>query len=337
MAYDHVETSRGKGGSGMHRMSVVAAALAVVALVTGACGGGSSTGTGKSYKITLIAGTTADNFYVTMNCGAQTEAAKVRATYNFTGPNHFDAASQIPVVNSVTAQHPDAVLIAPTDVTALVQPMRQMKAAGIKVVEVDTHVSDASIAVSHIASDNVRGGKLAADALGQLVGSKGTVMVVNVNPGISTTDARDQGFHQEMAAKYPGVTVLPTQYDNDDQAKAAQILTATYAAHPDLNGIFAANTISAEGVATGVRNAGATGKIKTVGFDAEPQSVQDLNNDVVQALIAQEPALIGSQGIDQAMSALQGKSVRTNIGTDLITITKDNTSSTSQYFYKSSC
>lgn len=320
----------------MVRMLRTAAVAAILVLVA-ACGGSAGTSGTKSYKVTLIAGTTADNFYVTMNCGAQAEAKKLGVTYNFTGPNHFDAPTQIPVVNTVTAQHPDAVLIAPTDVSALIQPMQQMKSAGIKVVEVDTHVNDSSISVSRIASDNTKGGQLAADTLAQLVGSKGTVMVVNVNPGISTTDARDQGFHQEMAAKYSNINVLPTQYDNDDQAKAAQILTSTYAAHPDLVGIFAANTISAEGVATGIRNASATGKIKTVGFDAEPQSVQDLNNDVVQALIAQQPARIGADGIDQAVNALSGKPVQSQIGTDLVAITKENMSSQSQYFYKSSC
>ena len=320
----------------VRRLQIVA--LAALVALAAACGGASSTGsTGKHYKITLIAGTTADNFYVTMNCGAQAAAKRQGVTYQFTGPNHFDPASQIPVVSSVTAQHPDAVLIAPTDVTALIQPMQQMKAAGIKIVEVDTHVNDASIAVSHIASDNKKGGEIAADTLAQLIGGKGTVMVVNVNPGISTTDARDQGFHEQMASKYPNINVLSTQYDNDDQAKAAQILTATYAAHPDLVGVFAANTISAEGVATGIRNASAVGKIKTVGFDAEPQSIQDLNNDVVQALIAQQPAQIGSDGIQQAVNALNGKPVQNQIGTGLVAITKANMSSTSQYFYKSSC
>jgi ribose transport system substrate-binding protein len=314
------------------------AAAAVLALSSTACSSGSKTSGGaKHWKVTLIAGTTADNFYVTMNCGAQEEARKLGVTYQFTGPNHFDAPAQIPVVNSVTTQHPDAVLIAPTDVDALIQPMKQMQAAGIKVVEVDTHVSDATISVSKIASDNLRGGVLAADTLAALIGGKGTVMVVNVNPGISTTDARDQGFKQQMAAKYPDIKVLPTQFDNDDQAKAAQILTSTYAAHPDLNGIFAANTISAEGVGTGIKNASATGKIKTVGFDAEPQSIQDLNNDVVQALIAQQPAKIGADGIDQAVAALEGKTVQPTIGTDLVAITKENQATTSQYFYKSSC
>src|SRR5262245_16418073 len=131
--------SGARGGTRMLRRFPTAA-LAAALLVAAACGSGSSSSSGtKHWKVTLIAGTTADNFYVTMNCGAQAEAAKAGVTYSFTGPNHFDPASQIPVVDTVIAQHPDAVLIAPTDVTALIQPMRQMKSAGIRIVEVDTH------------------------------------------------------------------------------------------------------------------------------------------------------------------------------------------------------
>lgn len=313
-------------------ITLFALAILVAALVA-ACG---SSGT-KHYKITLIAGTTNDNFYVSMNCGAKAEAAKLGVTYKFTGPSKFDASQQIPIVNSVTANHPNAVLIAPTDVTALIQPMKAMKAQGAKVIEVDTHVNDASISVSKISSDNEKGGRLAADALGKLIGGKGTVIVVNVNPGISTTDARDQGFKAEMKAKFPGITVLPTRYDNDEPATAAQIVTSTYAAHNSLNGIFAANVLTAEGVATGIREAGATGKIKNVSFDAEPADIQDLQKGVIDALIAQEPATIGADGIEQAVNALNGKPVTANIGTGLVEITKANLSTTKKWVYKSSC
>lgn len=321
------------------------AAVGIAGLLAAACGssaapkasGVTTAPVSHKYKVTLIAGTTNDNFYVTMNCGAKTEAAKLGVDYSFTGPSQFQASLQIPIVNSVTAQHPDAVLVAPTDSTALIQPMQAMKSAGIKIVEVDTTVTDNSIAVSQISSDNLAGGRMAADSLAKLIGGKGTVMVVNVNPGISTTDARAQGFQQEMKAKYPGITVLPTQYDNDEPAKASQIVTSTYAAHPALNGIFAANVLTAEGVATGIKNAGATGKIKNISFDAEPSDVQDLDNGVIDALIAQEPATIGRDGIDQAVNALEGKPVTAKIGTGLVEITKANEATTSKYFYVSSC
>jgi ribose transport system substrate-binding protein len=312
-------------------VALIGVAVASVAVAT------SFGAAAKKYKVTLIAGTTNDNFYVTMNCGAKAEAAKVGVSYSFTGPSKFDASQQIPIVNSVTAKHPDAVLIAPTDVTALIQPMKAMKARGIKVIEVDTHVNDASISVSKIASDNLAGGKMAADALAKLIGGSGSVMVVNVNPGISTTDARDRGFKLEMKAKYPKIKVLPTQYDNDEPAKAAQVVTSTYASHRDLKGIFAANVLTAEGVATGIKEAGATGKIKNVSFDAEPADIQDMNKGVIDALIAQEPATIGSDGIQQAVNALSGKPVKAHIGTGLVEITKANLAKTKQYVYKSSC
>lgn len=298
---------------------------------------GTSSAAAHHYKVSLIVGTTNDNFYVTMNCGAKAEAAKLGVSYSYTGPSQFQASLQIPIVNSVTAQHPNAVLIAPTDSTALIQPMQAMKNAGIKLVEVDTTVSDNSLAVSQISSNNLLGGKMAADSLAKLIGGKGTVMVVNVNPGISTTDARAQGFEQEMKAKYPGITVLPTQFDNDEPSKAAQIITSTYAAHPALNGIFAANVLTAEGVSTGIKEAGATGKIKDVSFDAEPSDIQDLNNGTIDALIAQEPAVEGADGIEQAVNALEGKPVTPKIQTGLVEITKANESTTSKYFYKSSC
>jgi ribose transport system substrate-binding protein len=319
----------------MRKPLVIVAVLA--AAIVAAVAGSTTRAAGKPYKITLIAGTTNDNFYVTMNCGAKAKAAQLGVKYSFTGPSKFDASQQIPIVNSVTAKHPDAVLIAPTDVTALIQPMKAMKARGIKVIEVDTHVNDPSISVSKIASDNLKGGQLAADALAKLIGGKGTVMVVNVNPGISTTDARDQGFKKEMAAKYPNIKVLSTQYDNDEPAKAAQIVTSTYAANPSLNGIFAANVLTAEGVATGIKEAGATGKIKNVSFDAEPADITDLNKGVIDALIAQEPAVIGADGIQQAVNALSGKPVTKSIGTGLVVITKANLAQTKKYVYKSSC
>ena len=88
----------------------------------------------------LIQGTKADNFYVTMGCGAKSEAKKLGYNITVEGPTDFSASEQIPIVNSVTATKPAAVMIAPTDEHALIAPMQKMKQAGIKVIQVDTHV-----------------------------------------------------------------------------------------------------------------------------------------------------------------------------------------------------
>jgi ribose transport system substrate-binding protein len=299
-------------------------------------GGSGSSSSGSGKKLTLIAGVKGDEFYITMNCGAQAEAKAKGATLDFQGPDQFDPSQQIPIVNAVQAKKPDAVLIAPTDTKALYAPIKQLADNGSKVVLVDTTLAQPDVAVSQIASDNEQGGEQAAKTLLQLTGGKGKYLVINVKPGISTTDARGAGF-EKVIKSTSGATYLGQQYNNDDPAKAASIVTSTLAKHPDLTGIFATNLFGAEGAATGLRQAGKLGKVKIVGFDAGPKQVQDLKDGVVQALIAQQPADIGKQGVDQALNALNGKSVTKKIATGFSVITKKNLSSSQDKVYKSTC
>jgi ribose transport system substrate-binding protein len=299
-------------------------------------GGSASSGSGgKHYKMTLIAGVKGDEFYLTMNCGAQAEAKAKGVTLDFQGPDQFDASQQTPVVNSVAAKKPDAVLIAPTDTKAMYAPIKQLSDNGSKVVLVDTTLDQPTMAVSQIASDNLKGGQTAAEELSKLIGGSGKVMTVNVKPGISTTDARGQGF--EQGAKAAGLDYIGQQYDDDDPAKAAAIVNATLSKHPDLKGIFAANLFSAEGAATALKQSGKLGKVKIVGFDAGPKQVQDLKAGLVQALIAQQPAQIGKDGVDQALAALNGGKTTEKIGTGFSVITKDNLDQNQAALYKSTC
>jgi ribose transport system substrate-binding protein len=302
---------------------------------SGNSGSSASSSGGKKYNMTLIAGVKGDQFYITMNCGAQAEAKKLGVSLNFQGPDQFDPSLQTPIVNAVAAKKPDAVLIAPTDSKAMFAPINQLKTNGSKVVLVDTTLDDASIAESQIASDNLGGGKAAADTLSKLIGGSGKVLVVNVKPGISTTDLRGQGFQQE--AKKLGLTYVGQQFDNDDPAKASSIVSAELAKNPDLKGIFATNLFSAEGSASGLRSSGKLGKVKIVGFDAGPKQVQDLKDGVVQGLIAQRPAQIGSDGVQQAYAALTGKPVTKKIGTGFVSLTKENLSANQDAVYKSTC
>ena len=159
--------------------------------------------------------------------------------------------------------------------------------------------------------------------------------MVNVKPGISTTDLRAKGFAE--GAKAAGLTYVGHQYDDDDPSKAAAVTKAALAKNPDLKGIFATNLFSAEGAATGIREAGKLGQVKIVGFDAGPKQVEDLKKGTVQALIAQKPAEIGADGVQQAYNALTGKPVTKKIATGFVSMTKDNFSQNQQYAYKASC
>lgn len=331
------------------RISSVAA-IAVVGLGLAACSSSSSASSSatksssasSSYaknNLELVVGTKSDDFYVTMECGAEAEAKALGAHLTVNGPADFSVSEQAPILNAVTVSKPDALIVAPTDATALDPELQRIQSEGTKIVFVDTSSSDSSLGVSRITSNNLGGGALAASTLAQAIGGKGTVAVINVAPGISTTDARIQGFTQEMKAKYPNITVLPTQYDNDSSATAASQVASDITAHPNLSGVFATNVLSAQGAATGVQHAGKSGTVKVATFDADPQQMAALKSNTIQLAIAQSPYLEGEDGVKQALNAANDKPVTASIGTPLTAITQANQNSAAAQaaVYKSSC
>jgi ribose transport system substrate-binding protein len=326
----------------VRRKTVVPALfLALLALIVAGCGDDDDDGGGggaEGKKITLVQGVKGDEFYITMGCGAQEAARKAGVDLDITGPDEFAADQQTPVLNAVAAKNPDAILIAPTDTKAMFAPIQQAAQAGAKIILVDTTLENPEVAESQIASDNLLGGRLAGKELIELIGGEGKVMVENVNPGISTTDQRQQGFEQAIEGS-PDIEYLGTQFNNDEPAKAAAQVKAQLAKDPDLKGIFAANLFSAEGSANGLREAGKLGEVKMVGFDAGPAQVEQLEEGLVQALIAQKPADIGRQGVEQAVNAIEGKPVKEKITTGYVTVEKDQLEdpTVKAALYKSSC
>lgn len=303
----------------MRKLFTAVAAIAVGAVALAS----TASAQDKKYTIALIPGLTTDAFYISMRKGAEAAAKAVGAELVFQGAPEFNPVLQVPVLDAVIARKPDAILIAPTDKTQLVQPLKKAVDAGIPVVTVDTFIGtgkyqtgegDADFPVSYVASDNVLGGRMAARALASAVGGKGKVYVSNVKPGISTTDQREEGFKDEMK-NYPDIQVLDTQYNDNDANKAASQLQSVIARNGDLVGVFGANLFSALGAANGVQQAGKTGAVKVVAFDAPTSIVDNLKTGLVDIAIAQHPAEIGYFGVMAAYAHLSGQSVPTSIGT----------------------
>jgi ribose transport system substrate-binding protein len=286
----------------------------------------------KKYTIALIPGLTTDAFYITMHKGAEAAAKALGVTLVFQGAADFNPVTQVPVLNAIIGRKPDAILIAPTDKVQLVESLKKAVDAGIPVLTVDTFIGDghyqtgsgdADFPLSYIASDNILGGEIAARALAKAIGDKGKVYVSNVNPGISTTDQREQGFKDEMK-KHPNITVLETQFNADDANKAAAQFQSVYARNPDLTGVFGANLFSAMGAANGAKQGGVTGKVKVVAFDAPTSIVSEIKSGNVDIAIAQHPAEIGYFGVVSAYAHLTGQSIPTLIGTGFTVIDKTN-------------
>ena len=286
----------------------------------------------KKFTIALVPGLTTDAFYITMRKGAEAAAKAVGADLVFQGAPDFNPVTQTPVLDAVIARHPDAILVAPTDKTQMVQPLKKAADAGIPVITVDTFIGtgnyqtgagNADFPLAYIASDNVLGGKMAARALAKAIGDKGKVYVSNIKPGISTTDQREEGFVAEMKS-HPGIQILQTQFNDDDANKAASQLQSVYARNSDLAGVFGANLFSALGAANGVKQGGLTGKVKVVGFDAPTSVVGDIKSGLIDAVIAQHPAEIGYYGVISAYAHLTGQSIPVLIGTGFTEMDKSN-------------
>lgn len=317
------------------RLIAVVATLALAgAVVASTASGGGAAPAGKqsakkTYNFVLVAGIASDAFYLTMNKGAQAAAKTLgNVKVQFTGSTEqFSPPTQIPFLNAAIAKKPDAILIAPTDKNALISPIQQAVKAGIPVITVDTFITKA-LAVTNVSTDNLAGGKAAADALVKAIGGSGEVAGISVNPGISTTDQRQQGFEQELK-KYPKVKYLGTQYCNDDQTKATNQMSALLSAHPNLKGVFAMNVVSGNGVTAAVKAAGKSGQVKLVEFDAGPPQVQALKAGTISALIAQYPYGIGQLGVQLAYKYVTGQKagIKKHYGTGSAIITKANVNS----------
>lgn len=320
------------------RRTTIALALATTFVLT-ACGTGQigDGGGTRSDSLALITGMRGEPFYVSIECAAKEQAAKAGVELNAQAPEQFEQAEQARILNSMAGAQPGAIIIAPTDDKALATPLQQAKDNGVEIVEVDTALQDRSIAKASLSSDNYAGGQLAARTLADLVGGKeGSVLALNTKAGTSTTDARAQGFEDEIA-RHGNLSLLRTQYTKNEPATAAEIVSATLSAHPDLVGVFGTNLNTGEGAATALANADKSGEVALVGFDASPKQVEDLRAGRVQALIAQDPATIGREGVNRAIAALEGKPVDRETKTDMIALTQDNMREKAQYFYKSHC
>ena len=305
--------------------------LAIVVAATAAGGGAapaSKQQAKKTYTFYLVAGIASDAFYLTMKKGAEAAGKKLGVKVVFTGSTSaFSPNTQIPFLNGAIARKPDAILIAPTDKTALIAPIQRAISAGIPVVTVDTFITK-PIAVTNVSTDNLAGGRAAADALVRAIGGSGDVAAISVNPGISTTDQRRDGFAAQLK-KYPKVKYLGVQYCNDDQTKASNQTSALLNAHPNLKGIFAMNVVSGNGVTQAVQAAGKSGKVKLVEFDAGPPQVQALKGGTIDALVAQYPYGIGKLAVQLAFRYVTGKraGIKKHYGTGSAVVTRANVNS----------
>jgi len=297
----------------MNSFTRTAGAVAVAATLmigasacsTGTTPAATTTTAGGANPLTIafVMGAEADPFFKAMKVGADAEIAAKGDKLIWQGdPSVYSPATQIPIVDQVLAQQPDCLVLIPTDPDALQASVTKATAAGIPVVNVDTHVTDLSDVVSFITGDNAQGGAAAADAMATAIGytdGSSYQVVVGLTSETATTNvSRLEGFTKQIADKYPGIEIVDTAYSQSQAATANSNVSNWLTKYPDLAGIFAIDGTNATGASSALQAKGLTGKVALVGYDAYKDNVDLLTKGVFTALVAQDPATEAKQAID---------------------------------------
>ena len=303
----------------------VAAGLAIVAAGSLAVFGIATPAHAASKKLTIafVMGAEADPFFKAMKVGATAEAAAKGVNLVWQGnPSVYSPATQIPVAQQVLATKPSGLVLIPTDPTALQPIANQAVKAGIPTVNVDTHVNDLSKVTAFITGDNADGGAKAADAIAAAIkytdGQTYQVAVGLTSATATTNVARLAGFKAQVAAKYPGITIVDTEYSQSQPSVADTNVSNWLTKYPNLAGIFAIDGTNASGAAAALQAKGLVGKVALVGYDAYPANVKLLQAGVFSALIAQNPAAEAKLAIDDLVAVLTKSAAAKSIKHDVV-------------------
>lgn len=193
--------------------------------------------------------------------------------------------------------------------------------AGIPVIAVDRAVEGAEVD-AFVASDNVEGGRLAAQALAEAIGEEGQVVVLQGVAGTSASRERGQGF-DEGIAEYPGIEVVAKQPADFDRTQGLDVATNLLQANPDVVGIFAENDEMALGAiqALGTR---AGSEVFVVGFDATDDGQAAVADGTMYATIAQQPEELGRAAVEAAVALLDGETVEETIAVPVVAMRQDD-------------
>jgi len=218
----------------------------------------------------------------------------------------MDLPTQTSQIENFITQGVDAMVVCPADSAGIAGAIRKANAAKIPVFTADIAAQGGKV-VSHIASDNVQGGRLAGEYMAKLLQGKGQVAVVN-HPVVRSVQDRVKGF-REAIAQHPGIRIVDDQAAEGKRDVAVTVTDNILQKHKDLDGIFAINDSTALGALASVDHAGRK-DIVIVGYDGDPEAREKiLAGTALKADAVQYPRDIGKTTVDVVADHLSGKNV----------------------------
>ena len=298
----------------MRWCKTIVAILGTLVLATGC---GEKQEARKPKKVIGLSVLTLTNpFFKEIADAMQDEAAKHGYTVLVTS-GEFDVARQQNQVKDFIVKGVSAIVLCPCDSKAIGPAIKEANEAGIPVFTADIACLAPGVkVVSHIATDNFGGGRLAAKAIIEAIGGKGKVAIID-HPEVESVILRTKGFEQEIAEanKRPDVDIqivakLPGGGVRDKAFKAMQDILQ---AHPDIKAVFAINDPSALGACAALEKAGRLGEVKVVGFDGQPEGKQAIKQGRIYADPIQFPDRIGRETVRAIVRYFNGQKIEPQI------------------------
>ena len=285
----------------------------------------------KKLTIAVIPKGTTHEFWKSIHAGSIKAANELTAQGTeveviWKGPlREDDREQQIQVVEGFAAQGVSGIVLAPLDNRALVRPVSDAGRAGVPTVIIDSGLKSDQF-VSFVATDNRKGGTLAADRMGQLLNGKGKVLVLRYAEGSASTTEREEGFISQIKAKFPEIEIVSMdQYagaTRDTAKRASENLLNRFA--DVVQGIFTPNESSTAGMLLALQDIGRAGKISFVGFDTSQTFIDAMNANQLHGIVVQNPFNMGYLGVRTMVDSLLGKPVEKKIDTGVMLVTKEN-------------
>jgi len=236
-----------------------------------------------------------------------------------------DREQQTQVVEGFISQNVNGIVLAPFDSHALVRPVEEAATAGIPTVVVDSAL-DTEKVVSFIATDNKKGGALAAEQMGKLLNGKGKVLLLRYQEGVASTRAREDGFVQELRSAYPGIELISSNQfagpTRETAKRASENLLTRYGGQ--IQGVFTPNESSTAGMLLALQDINRTGKVAFIGFDVSDTFIDAIRNRQLQGIVVQNPFRMGDLGVRTLLDSLQGKTVAKRVDTGVMLVTSEN-------------
>ncbi|MCT2345813.1 ribose ABC transporter substrate-binding protein RbsB [Niallia taxi] len=270
----------------------------------------------EDIKIGLSVSTLNNPFFVSLRDGVVKEAESLGMEVIIVDAQN-DSAKQVNDVEDLIQQGVDALLINPTDSASISTAVQSANNIGIPVVTLDRSADKGKVEAL-VASDNIKGGEMAANYLIEKLGEKAEVIELEGVPGASATRERGQGFHNIADQK---LNVIAKQAADFDRTKGLTVMENLLQANPNVKAVFAHNDEMALGAIEAINSSGKD--VSVIGFDGNDDALNAIKAGDMEATVAQQPELIGKLAVNAARDVLQGKKVEENIAAPLKLVTKD--------------